>query len=353
MVQSHSSYLEYQPAVDAAKGIGITFQFKLTNTTEAYDEGLFLYSAMEVYQGSGDDFIAVAMYNRSVLLAYNLGSGSVTISSDPIDRSLEWHSVTAGRLGRDGYLYVDNQQRKEGQSPKPLVGLNLNTPLYVGGVPAEVQLPNTVAFTRGLQGAVYGLAIRFRESDRWQPFIKLLPSKHSSDADSMWPVKTGRGVGQHGHSPCNMNMNACRNGGMCVQQGSTFFCQCQGNWTGLYCADRRVPCYDYSPCAAGSVCHPDPQGFGLKCDCPFGKSGTHCDQGRSLVIHGRYMKYGSHCDQGRSLVIHGRYMKYGSHCDQGRSLVIHGRYMKYGSHCDQGRSLVIHGRYMKYGSHCV
>lgn len=216
------------------------------------------------------------------MLQYNLGSGSVRIASDAIDKNKEWHTVRAGRQRKEGYLYVDSQ-KQNGQSPGSLSGLNLNTPLYVGGLPAEVQMPNVVNFRRGLQGAIYGLAIRFGERTHRNPFIKLAASKNISNPDTEWAVKTGRSVGQSDYDQCMpRNDTLCKNGGACVQQGATFFCICSGNWTGLYCANLRAPCYDYNPCVSGSICRPE--SAGLKCDCPLGKTGVHCERGEATSI---------------------------------------------------------------------
>ena len=57
----------------------------------------------------------------------------------------------------------------------------------------------------------------------------------------------------------------------------TSVCSCPGEWAGLYCSSRRVPCYGYdNPCISGTCC---PDGHDVKCDCPLGKTAQFCDQG--------------------------------------------------------------------------
>lgn len=46
-----------------------------------------------------------------------------------------WHSIKVSRLDRDGTLQVDEGPISLGSSGPPLNELNLELPLYVGGVP--------------------------------------------------------------------------------------------------------------------------------------------------------------------------------------------------------------------------
>ena len=46
-----------------------------------------------------------------------------------------WHSVQASRLDKEGTLQLDNGTVSRGVSGPPLAELNLELPLYIGGVP--------------------------------------------------------------------------------------------------------------------------------------------------------------------------------------------------------------------------
>ena len=280
IVQNFPSFLEYPVPKDAVKSFYVTFQFKLDNSSSSWNDSLFVYSAQNKFQGSGDDFFAVGLKNNKVLLQFNLGSGVARIYSDPLDTSIDWHLVVAGRDGREGYLKVDNQTRKVGTSPGQLMGLNLFEPLYIGGVPDTTQLPSVLDFkTGGFHGSIYDAAIRFSLQT---PFIKLGTSKHEHGSDNdMWAVIRGRNVGNESYNECTSRNPPCANGGNCTREGATFVCSCPVNWAGLYCTSPRAPCYGYNnPCVSG-VCRP--HGSSFRCDCPLGKTGQLCDQGMFVL----------------------------------------------------------------------
>ena len=61
-----------------------------------------------------------------------IGIANIT-STHPIDPTVEIHSVHFGRMGRDGWLKLDNQSNATGQSAGALTGLNSNSELFIGG----------------------------------------------------------------------------------------------------------------------------------------------------------------------------------------------------------------------------
>lgn len=275
IVQDFPSYLEYPSPRSAVNSFHVTFQFKLDNASMSWNDSLLVYSAQNKYVGSADDFFAVGLKNNMVLLQYNLGTGSARIYSEPLNRNKEWHVVVAGRDGRDGWLNVDDQERKEGKSEAPLVGLNLFEPLYIGGIPDRRQIPSVLEFkSGGFHGSIYDVAIRF---DVRRAFIQLSTSTGTRDSSKEWTVVKGRNVGSEDYDECSSRTPPCYNGGNCTREGATYLCSCPAEWAGLYCSSRRVPCYGYdNPCISGT-CRPD--GQDVKCDCPLGKTGQFCDQG--------------------------------------------------------------------------
>ena len=50
----------------------------------------------------------------------------------------QWHRLVVNRNRRNAALSVDNETPVEGQSPAGTDGLNLETPLFVGGVPEDM-----------------------------------------------------------------------------------------------------------------------------------------------------------------------------------------------------------------------
>jgi hypothetical protein len=67
----------------------------------------------------------------------------------------EWTTVSVGRNFREGQLLVDDDIPVVGQSPGPTRGLNLRTPLYVGGFDKQrIRLSDGVGVKNGFNGCV-------------------------------------------------------------------------------------------------------------------------------------------------------------------------------------------------------
>ena len=118
---------------------------KFSNDTKSRGDGLLFYIGLHNHLsvGSDGDYLALGVINNRIMLQFNLGSGAGKVTSEVLNLDQEWFSILAGRKGRDGYLYVDNQV-KEGQSPPPLQGLNVFGNLYLGGIPESTMLNSEV-----------------------------------------------------------------------------------------------------------------------------------------------------------------------------------------------------------------
>jgi hypothetical protein len=75
-------------------------------------------------------------------------------SIQPINTSLTQHFVQVGRSRRDGWLQLDDQLKVTGRSQGGLVGLNVYSQLYVGGLDFFIKedLPKGVDFDSGIIG---------------------------------------------------------------------------------------------------------------------------------------------------------------------------------------------------------
>ena len=86
---------------------------------------------------------------------YLLYSGMADIRSmQPINASMTQHSVLVGRSKQDGWLLLDNQVKVTGRSRGKLVGLNVHSQLYIGGLDFFIKqdLPKGVDFESGFSG---------------------------------------------------------------------------------------------------------------------------------------------------------------------------------------------------------
>jgi len=68
---------------------------------------------------------------------FNTGSGTGIITSKVRVEPGKWHQLVVNRNRRSGMLSVDGEPHVSGESPTGTDGLNLDTDLFVGGVPED------------------------------------------------------------------------------------------------------------------------------------------------------------------------------------------------------------------------
>uniref|UniRef100_A0A673ZPH0 Protein eyes shut homolog n=1 Tax=Salmo trutta TaxID=8032 RepID=A0A673ZPH0_SALTR len=245
------------------------FQLKLTfaDSASALKDNLILFSGQKGQGIDGDDFFVLGVRNGRIVHKFNLGSGVGTMVSDRLNREIDIHTVNFGRSRRTGWLKVDRQRNRTGSSPGHLAGLNALSQVFVGGYNEYTPelLPLGSRFRNGFQGCIFDLEFRTRRDGKFIALGK--PEGHPN---------SGRSVGQCGVTPCTLV--TCRNGGTCVDSGSSVYCQCPFGWKGALCSETVSVCdAEHRPpplCARGSTCVPLPDGY--TCLCPLGTGGLHC-----------------------------------------------------------------------------
>uniref|UniRef100_A0A096MFM1 EGF like, fibronectin type III and laminin G domains n=1 Tax=Poecilia formosa TaxID=48698 RepID=A0A096MFM1_POEFO len=99
------------------------------------------------------DFISMGLQDGALIFSYNLGSGMANIVVNGTFSDGKWHRVKAVRDGQSGKLTVDDYGAKTGRSPGKMRQLNINGPLYVGGM-KEIALHTNRQYLGGLVGCV-------------------------------------------------------------------------------------------------------------------------------------------------------------------------------------------------------
>uniref|UniRef100_A0A452IZZ2 Agrin n=1 Tax=Gopherus agassizii TaxID=38772 RepID=A0A452IZZ2_9SAUR len=245
------SYLAFK-MMKAYHTVRIAMEFRASELS-----GLLLYNG----QNRGKDFISLALVNSFVELRFNTGSGTGVITSKVPLEPGKWHQLVVNRNRRNGMLSVDGEPHVNGESPSGTDGLNLDTDLFIGGVPEDQMtvVADRTSATAGLKGCIRLLDVNNQMYD--------LREKGSD-------VLYGSGVGECGNNPCHPN--PCHHGAVChVKEAEMFHCQCLNGYTGPTCADERNPC-DPSPCHVSATCLVLPEG-GAKCECPMGREGEFCE----------------------------------------------------------------------------
>nr|XP_061794505.1 protein eyes shut homolog [Nerophis lumbriciformis] len=245
------------------------FKFTLANNSSAVKDNLILFAGKKGQGTDGDDFLVLGLRKGRVLHRFNLGSGIATIVSDRLNLHMDVQTVTFGRTNKTGWLKVDGQRTRTGSSPGPLQGLSAVKLLFVGGYNEYTPdlLPLGSRFRQGFQGCIFDMYFRTRRNGAVQVLER---------------PAFGRSVGQCGVNVC-VHVH-CRNGGTCVDSGSTVFCHCPLGWKGALCSETVSVCdAAHTPppmCAHGSTCIPLPNGY--TCQCPLGTAGLHCEKAVSI-----------------------------------------------------------------------
>ncbi|XP_045913261.1 agrin isoform X1 [Micropterus dolomieu] len=246
------SYLAFQ-TMSAYHTVRIAMEFRASETT-----GILLYNG----QDRKKDFISLSLVNGRVELRFNTGSGTGTVVSKVQINQGRWHQLVVTRNRRSAMLSVDNEPHIVGESPHGTDGLNLDTHLFIGGVPEEMKqdVRERTAVATGLVGCIRLLDVNNR-----------VLNLQENGGDSLY----GSGVGECGNNPCQPN--PCKNGAACqVKEAEMFHCKCSKGFWGPTCADVHDPC-EPNRCHPSSQCQALPEG-GYKCECPMGREGRHCEK---------------------------------------------------------------------------
>eukprot|EP00064_Thunnus_orientalis_P002007 superscaffoldBa00000139_g2012 len=99
------------------------------------------------------DFLSMGLQDGALIFSYNLGSGAANVVVNGSFNDGKWHRVKAVRDGQSGKLTVDDYGAKTGRSPGKMRQLNINGPLYVGGM-KEIALHTNRQYMGGLLGCV-------------------------------------------------------------------------------------------------------------------------------------------------------------------------------------------------------
>jgi coxsackievirus/adenovirus receptor len=212
---SGDSYLE----LPKLEGVGRAFSLEVWFKSREPD-GLLLYNG-QLTNGKGD-FICIHIINGHVQFRFDLGSGSANLTSaEPIVLG-QWHSVKVSRLNQEGVLQLDGGPPIRGTSGPPLNELNLELPLYIGGVMSMMEVNRDAGITRGLNGAIQRLIVN---GQTWQNLAERAGSAQQ------------RGISHYDGPPCPISpaTNPCLNGGICQPMLAAYVCKCPVQYSGHHC----------------------------------------------------------------------------------------------------------------------
>ncbi|XP_072334658.1 basement membrane-specific heparan sulfate proteoglycan core protein isoform X2 [Scyliorhinus torazame] len=250
--RGHNSFVAYPPLTNVHNELTIELEFKPRSPS-----GLMFYSSGQ--RMKMNDFISVAMLNRHVEFRYDLGSGlAVLQSAKPVDLN-NWHRLKVHRHNRDGLLIIDGEKEIRSVSPGKSQGLNLRSPMYLGGVPRTEVVPIAVNVTEGIDGCITEVSVNGKKVDLSYTFTESLNVDQCYDK-----------------SPCDRV--PCLHGGRCIVTGEyEYQCICANEYQGENCEIFLDMCLQGNPCMNGGTCEKN------QCWCPMGYTGSYCELGMSAV----------------------------------------------------------------------
>ncbi|KAK9522827.1 hypothetical protein VZT92_019269 [Zoarces viviparus] len=145
------SYLTYdnRDILKRAAGSRTNLFMRFKSTAK---DGLLLWRGGSPMRANSD-FLSMGLQDGALIFSYNLGSGTANIAVNGTFTDGKWHRVKAVRDGQSGKLTVDDYGAKTGRSPGKMRQLNINGPLYVGGM-KEIALHTNRQYMGGLVGCV-------------------------------------------------------------------------------------------------------------------------------------------------------------------------------------------------------
>lgn len=172
---------------------------------------------------------------------------AVLLSPQPVSLG-QWHRVVAERNKRAGHLRVDQGLVKRMMSPGKAQGLNIHTPMYLGGVPSMDILPKPANVTQMFEGCIGEVRILSKEvtdqklmgifsgggsSDLFASYLKV--SINNKKVDLSYSFTESQSISKCvDNSPCDRR--PCLNGGVCMSNVEyEYQCLCKDGFEGQCC----------------------------------------------------------------------------------------------------------------------
>ncbi|KAM8864764.1 basement membrane-specific heparan sulfate proteoglycan core protein isoform 13-T13 [Spinachia spinachia] len=241
------SYIAYPPLTNVHDDLRVELEFKPMER-----DGLMFFCGGKKMKV--EDFVAISMVEGHVEFRYELGTGqAILLSPEPVSLG-QWHKVVAERNKRFGHLKVDQGPVEKKTSPGKAQGLNIHTPMYLGGVPNMDILPKPANISELFEGCIGEVSINNKKVDLSYSFTDSRSIRKCVD-----------------NSPCDRR--PCLNGGHCMSSFEyEYQCLCKDGFEGERCEVVRDACQSNLQCQNGGTCVKG------QCVCASGRTGLNCEQ---------------------------------------------------------------------------
>ncbi|XP_060751007.1 basement membrane-specific heparan sulfate proteoglycan core protein isoform X1 [Tachysurus vachellii] len=253
LFNSDESYIAYPPLTNIHNDLRIDMEFKPMD-----EDGMMFFiggKKMKV-----EDFVTLSLVDGYVEFRYELGTGQAILRSQEQVSIGQWHHVTAERINQDGLLKLDDAPEVRRSSPGKAQGLNVYTPMYLGGVPTKDILAKPANVSMFFEGCVGEVSINGKKIDLSYTFTESRAISQCVDV-----------------SPCDRR--PCQHGGTCMPTAEyEYQCLCRDGYDGERCEVVKDTCLYSSQCHNGGSC------VNGHCVCAAGHSGVFCKEGQEASV---------------------------------------------------------------------
>uniref|UniRef100_A0A8D3BGI2 Heparan sulfate proteoglycan 2 n=1 Tax=Scophthalmus maximus TaxID=52904 RepID=A0A8D3BGI2_SCOMX len=249
LFDGEETFISYPPLTNIHDDLRVEVEFKPLDR-----DGLMFFCGGKKMKV--EDFVAISMVDGHVEFRYELGTGKAILRSpEPVSVG-QWHRVVAERNKRAGHLRVDQGQVERKTSPGKAQGLNIHTPMYLGGVPKMDILPKAANVSEMFEGCIGEVSINNKKVDLSYSFTESRAVRKCVD-----------------NSPCDRR--PCLNGGHCMSSAEyEYQCLCKDGFEGERCEVVRDACQSDVHCRNGGSC------VGGQCACSPGFAGVTCEESK-------------------------------------------------------------------------
>uniref|UniRef100_A0A4W6FLZ6 Heparan sulfate proteoglycan 2 n=1 Tax=Lates calcarifer TaxID=8187 RepID=A0A4W6FLZ6_LATCA len=201
LFDGEESYIAYPPLTNIHDDLRVELEFKPLDR-----DGLMFFCGGKKMKV--EDFVAISMVEGHVEFRYELGTGqAILLSPEPVTLG-QWHRVVAERNKKAGHLSVDQGPVERKMSPGKAQGLNIHTPMYLGGVHNMDILPKPANVSQMFEGCIGEVSINNKKVDLSYSFTESRSIRKCVD-----------------NSPCDRR--PCLNGGHCMSSAEYEYHKCQ------------------------------------------------------------------------------------------------------------------------------
>nr|XP_033484843.1 basement membrane-specific heparan sulfate proteoglycan core protein isoform X12 [Epinephelus lanceolatus] len=247
LFDGEESYIAYPPLTNIHDDLRVELEFKPQER-----DGLMFFCGGKKMKV--EDFVAISMVEGHVEFRYELGTGqAILLSPEPVSLG-QWHRVVAERNKRAGHLKIDQGPVERKTSPGKAQGLNIHTPMYLGGVPTMDILPKPANVSELFKGCIGEVSINNKKVDLSYSFTDSRSIRKCVD-----------------NSPCDRR--PCLNGGHCMSSVEyEYQCLCKDGFEGERCEVVKDVCQSNLQCQNGGNC------VDGQCVCTPGHTGLNCEE---------------------------------------------------------------------------